>query len=301
MGHETYHPIHQGFDQQIGVSNFGHPKSYYPPYFRNSKTFANETEQYLTDKLTDETVSFIENYKRDQPFMISMWYYNVHGPHVGRKDFVEHFEAKGLTGKQAHYAAMVKSVDESVGRIRKALKEKGVENETMIVLLSDQGSLFEIEELRGSKRVDTLGEGGSRVPFFVYWPGVTKPDSKNQSIIQSTDLFPTFVEIAGGDPAKVKDLDGVSLVSTIKNNSTLARNKPVFAYRAYQDLYASVRTGDFKLFAYRSGKTELYNVIEDVKEDHDISNSNPHKTKELINELIEWEKEMGVEEFSGVQ
>ena len=124
LGHETYHPIHQGFDQQIGTSNWGHPKSYYPVYFKNSEVMAEETERYLTDKLTDETVTFIEEYDKDQPFMVSLWYYSVHGPHEGRKDWLKHFEAKGLTGRYAQYAAMVKSVDESVGRVRDALTKK---------------------------------------------------------------------------------------------------------------------------------------------------------------------------------
>jgi arylsulfatase A-like enzyme len=137
LGHEKYHPVHQGFDQQIGTSNWGHPRSYYPPYFRNSDVLADEKQRYLTDKLTDETVKFIEQYDEARPFMISFWYYGVHGPHQGRKDLVKHFEAKGLTGRYAHYAAMVKAVDESIGRVRSALKRKGIEKRTIIIFLSD--------------------------------------------------------------------------------------------------------------------------------------------------------------------
>jgi len=115
LGHETYHPIHQEFDRQIGTSNAGNPKNYYPPYFKHSTVFADEKEKYLTDKLTDETVQFIEQYDKQQPFTLSMWYYNIHDPHRGRKDLVKHFQDQGLSGKEAHYAAMIKSVDESVG------------------------------------------------------------------------------------------------------------------------------------------------------------------------------------------
>ena len=97
-----------------------------------------EEERYLTDKLTDSVVEFIEFYDKNQPFMISFWYYSVHGPHQGRKDLVKHFEAKGLTGRYANYAAMVKSVDESIGRVRTAIEEKGLEKETIIIFLSDQ-------------------------------------------------------------------------------------------------------------------------------------------------------------------
>ena len=301
LGHEQYHPIHQGFDRQIGTSNWGHPRSYYPPYFKNSDVLANETERYLTDKLTDETVEFIERYDRDRPFMISLWYYSVHGPHLGREDLVKNFEARGLTGKYAHYAAMVKAVDESIGRVRGALKKKGIQKETILIFLSDQGGYFENPPFRGGKRVDTLYEGGARVPFIFHWPGVTKPGANNKSVVQSTDLFPTLVEIAGGDSTRYKDLDGISLISTIRNNSKLKRRKPIYGYRAYEDLYASVREGHWKLLAYRSGTVKLYNVARDIKEENNLAKTHPDKVEELTAKLVTWEKEMVVQKYSGVQ
>ena len=301
LGHEKYHPIHQGFDRQIGTSNAGHPNSYYPPYFKNLDVMADEKKRYLTDKLTDEAVNFIEQYDRNQPFMLSFWYYTVHGPHQGRKDLVKHFEAKGLTGKYAHYAAMVKAVDESIGRVRSALKKKGIEKETIIIFLSDQGGYFENPPFHGGKRVDTLYEGGARVPFIFHWPGVTQPSTKNKSVVQSTDLFPTLIEITGGDPTIFRDLDGISLLSTIKENSTLQRDESIYGYRAYEDLYASVREGDWKLLAYRSGNLKLYHVTQDIKEEKDLAKVHPEKVKELTTKLRAWEKEMGVEKYSGVQ
>lgn len=301
LGHEPYHPTHQGFDREIGASNWGHPGSYYPPYFKNSDVLADEKERYLTDRLTDEAVSFIEQYDRDQPFMLSFWYYNVHGPHQGREDYVKHFEAKGLTGKYAHYAAMVKSVDDSVGRVRKAIRDKGIEENTIVFFLTDQGGYFENPPFHGGKRVDTLYEGGSRVPFVFYWPGVTETGARNDSIVQSTDLFPTLIEIAGGDVENYHDLDGVSLLPTIRDNNTLVRNEPIFGYRAYEDLYASVRLDDWKLLAYRSGTLKLYNIAEDIKEEHDQAPSHPEIVRSLRAKLAAWEREMGVEQYSGVQ
>ena len=300
LGHEPFHPIHQGFDRQIGTSNWGHPGSYHSPYFKNSDLFSGEKERYLTDKLTDETVQFIQQYDLSRPFMISLWYYTVHGPHQGRDDLVKHFESKGLTGKRAHYAAMVKSLDESIGRIRDSLSKKGIDKETIVIFLSDQGSYFDNPPFHGGKRVDTLYEGGARVPFMFYWPGVTEAGAKNQSIVQSTDLFPTLVEIAGGDASQFQELDGVSLVSTIRDNSNLDRGKPVFGYRAYEDLYASVRSGDWKLLAYRSGMLKLYNVAEDIEERNDLASSHAAKVRELAEQLRAWEKSMGVEKFSGL-
>jgi len=301
LGHEPYHPIHQGFDRQIGTSNWGHPKGYNPPYFVNSEVMADEKERYLTDKLTDETVQFIKNYDKDQPFMISLWYYTVHGPHDGRADYVKHFEKKGLTGRKLHYAAMVKSLDDSVGRIREAITHKGIDEETIVIFLSDQGSYFDNPPFRGGKRSEALFEGGARVPFIFHWPGVTKPGSENKSIVQSSDLFPTLIEIAGGSTSEFKDLDGVSLLKTIKKNSKLKRGTPIYGYRAYEDLYASVREGDWKLIAYRSGKLELYNIAKDIQEANNIAKNHPEKTQKLRAKLVAWEKEMEVDQYSGVQ
>ena len=301
LGPEEYHPIHQGFDRQIGTTDFGNPSSYYPDYFKGSDVLEQEKDRYLTDRLTDGAVDFIANYDSDKPFMISFWYYNVHSPHIGRKDYVKHFKGKGLTGKMAHYAAQVKSVDDSVGRVRKALTDKGIDKNTIIIFLSDQGGAFDNPPFHGGKKCDTLYEGGARVPFIFHWPGVTKHGSVNNSVVQSFDLYPTLVEIAEGDTDKYKYIDGVSLLETIKENSELKRSAPIYGYRAYEDLYASVREGPWKLLAYRSGLLKLYNINEDKEEKRDMAALNPEKVSALKAKLVKWEKEMGVQQYSGVQ
>ncbi|PQJ75683.1 sulfatase [Polaribacter gangjinensis] len=300
LGHEKFHPIKQGFQKQIGTSNFGHPKSYYPPYFKQDTIFSDTKNTYLTDKLTNEAVDFISDYKSDSPFMLTFSYYSVHSPHIGRKDWVTHYQQKGLDDKYANYAAMVSTMDESVGKVLKAVKEKGIEKETIIIFLSDQGGYFENSPLRGGKMSETLFEGGARVPFFVHWPGVTKSNSTNNSVVQSTDIFPTLVEIAGGKVSKYKELDGISLLTTIKKNDHLKR-EPIFGYRAYEDLYVSVREGDWKLLAYRSGKLELFNIAKDASEKDEISKNHPEKVKQMVAKLVQWEKEMDVSSYSGIK
>lgn len=299
LGNESYYPEKQGFDKQIGVSNFGHPKSYYPPYFKQDSIFPDDKGRYLTDKLTDEAVDFISNYKNTAPFMLTFSYYAVHSPHNGRKDLVDYFEAKGLKGNFAQYAAMVKSTDESVGRVIQAIKDAGKEKETIFIFLSDQGGFFENQPFRGGKMSETLFEGGARVPFFFYWDGVTTPNSKNNEAVQSLDLFPTLVEIAGGNSAKYPDLDGASLLSSVTQKCSL-KKRTLFSYRAYEDLYASVRDGDWKLLAYRSGKTELFNIAKDWKEQSNLSQTNPKIEAKLKKKLMHWEKEMDVEKYSGM-
>lgn len=300
LGSEEYHPIHQGFDEQIGTTNYGHPKSYYPQYFKQETDFPDENNTYLTDRLTKHAADFIKKYDKEKPFMLTFSYYAVHTPHIGREDWLAYFKEKGLDERYANYAAQVKVLDESVGKVLEAISERGIEEETIILFISDQGGYFENAPLRGGKMKETLFEGGARVPFFVHWPGVTQPNSSNNSIVQSTDLFPTLVEIAGGNPEDYQDLDGVSLVSTIKENSELKRNEPIYGYRAYEDLYVSVREDQWKLLAYRSGKVELYDIDNDPEESTDVASEQAEKVEELVKKLTRWEKEMNVEAYSGI-
>lgn len=301
LGHEGYHPVDQGFDRQIGTTDQGNPTSYYPDYFSSSAEFDDEPPAYLTDKLTDGAVNFIDTYDKDQPFMLSFWYYSVHTPHIGREDYVAHFKEKGFEGERAEYLAMLKSVDDSVGRIRRALDQKGIAEDTVILFLSDQGSYFENPPFRGGKMGGTaLYEGGARVPFMVNWPGVTRP-GENECIVQSLDIFPTLVEMAGGDPDDYIELDGISLVDTLSGESDLNRGAPIFGYRSYEDLYASAREGDWKLMAYRGGGIELYNIAEDLAETNNLADSYPAIRESLEAKLIDWEREMGVAQYSGLQ
>lgn len=134
----------------------------------------------------------------------------------------------------------------------------------------------------------------------MHWPGVTQSGTTNASLVQSTDLFPTLVEMAGGDPSDFIYLDGISLMPAIRGEPLPPRGGPLFGYRAYQDLYASVREGEWKLWAYRSGKVSLYNIEVDEAEQSDVAESNSEVVKKLTTELIQWEQRMNVDQYSGV-
>ncbi len=293
LGHTGRYPIDQGFDSEFGVTDAGHPKSYYFPFFKakdDPKGFVKNYKKgdYLTNVLTDNAVDFIENYEKENPFMLTFWYYSVHGPSVGRKDLLKKYQARGIQGKYAHHHAMVEAMDESVGRVRKALEDKGIADNTVIIVLSDQGGAFPNDPLRGGKKGgDTLAEGGARVPFMIYYPGVTTP-SESFTPVQSIDVFPTVVEIASGKKCKKKDIQGVSLMPLIKGGKLKKRN--LFGFRSYEDQYTSIINGDWKIIKYHSGKHQLYNLAVDQSEKNDLIGKGLKIEKKLKKALAKWEK-----------
>lgn len=309
LGHnQGYHPVEHGFDSQWGTTNEGHPKGYNVPFFRDFSTLKQPSEQvlvnakkgeHLTEKLAEHTVDWIKNYDKAQPFMLSLWFYSVHKPADGKAEYVKYFKEKGLTNEKAIYAAQIKSMDDAVGKVRAALKAKGLDKDTIILFSSDQGSFYPNLPFRGKKNGETLYEGGARVPFFVHWPGVTHPGTINSSVVQTTDFFPTLVDIAGGNPSDYENLDGTSLLEVIKGNKTLERNAPIFGYRAYEDLYVSVRDADWKLLGYRSGERRLYNLGIDPLEQTDVAAKYPKVVERMTKKLVDWEYEMGVAQYSG--
>lgn len=291
LGHEPYHPIHEGFDEQYGTSNFGHPKSYYQPFFKNLNPLKDiADDEYLTDVLTDKAVDFIKNYDKDQPFSLSVWHYGVHGPQVGRKDLIAQYKAKGWENRYAEYGAMVSAVDESLGRIRKELEEKGIADNTVILFTSDQGGYFTNFPLRGGKvGGNTLGEGGARVPFVLYYPGITKANTTCEVPIQTLDVYPTLVEIASGKECTEKQIQGKSLLPLLKGEKF--EDRDLYFFRSYEDQYCSIISGDWKYIKYHTGKPQLYNIKEDKGEVRNLIYMNTAIAKKMAKRLSDWEQE----------
>ncbi|GAA4237627.1 sulfatase [Postechiella marina] len=294
LGHTGRYPTDQGFHADFGTTDAGHPKSYYYPFFKTSedpKGFMKNYKEgdYLTDVLTDGAVDFIKDYDKEEPFMLSFWYYSVHGPSIGRKDLLKKYQDAGLEGKYAHHAAMVEAMDESVGRVRAALKDKGIADNTVFIVLSDQGGAYTNAPLRGGKKGgDTLAEGGARVPFMIYYPGLTQANTVCHTPVQSVDVFPTVVEIASGKSCKAKGIQGVSLMPILKGKTIKKRN--LFGFRSYEDQYCSITSGDWKMIKYHSGKYQLYNVVKDRSELNDLIGTGLRIETKLKKDLAKWEK-----------
>lgn len=292
LGEEDYFPTKQGFDAMLGTCEHGHPNSYYPPFFKTNNPFPDaKKNEYLTDLISAGAEKFIKEYNKPQPFSLSVWYYGVHGPQVGRKDYVAQYKKEGMTGKDAEYAAMVSTVDESIGRIRKELKAKGIEKNTVIMLYSDQGGAFSNAPLRGGKQGGfTICEGGSRVPFIVLYPGVTKAGSVSETPVQNIDIYPTMLEIASGKQCKDKGVNGVSIMPILKGGDI--KNRNLYFFRSYEDQYCAVMNGDWKLIKYHSGLFEFYNLKTDVGETTNLVDIEVKRANKMKKQLAKWEKKV---------
>ncbi len=301
LGDRPYYPEDQGFDVNIGGTAKGAPPTYFCPYDISTIEGCQEGE-YLTDRLTDEAERFIEKNK-DTPFFLHLSHFAVHTPLEAKKSLISKYQAKvepDQEQRHAVYAAMIESVDVSVGRIMKKLGELGISDKTVVILTSDNGGLvYETDSqeavtsnapLRAGK--GHLYEGGIRVPLIVSWPGVTAPGSTCKTPVTSLDFSPTIVAMAGIDNAE-DGVEGVSIVPLLRQASSLRRKEIYWHYPHYSNQGGepggAVRQGSYKLIEfYKDNKLELYNLQHDLGEQKDLADAMPEKRDELHRLLVEW-------------
>ncbi len=301
LGEEKYYPVHQGFDEQHFVTNWGAPTRYYPPYFKRWKDHpfpGDSTKTYLTDSITTEVARFIHEYDKENPFQLSVYYYNVHSPFHGKISWLEKYRSMGYEDKMANYAAMVSAMDESVGTILLALEEKGLEDETVVIFAGDQGGTFNNPPFSGGKMINTLYEGGTRVPLLIRYSDKL-PVIDIETPVFTYDIFPTLVSIAGGEPGNYGDIDGSDLIPLISGDETGFKDRPVISYRSYENQYISLLDGKWKFVGYRDGTVELFDLEADIMETNNLADQYPEIVDSMIETVKAWEKEKGVFDYSG--
>lgn len=306
--HITREPKNQGFDVNVGGSHFGHPgkDGYFSPY--NIDNIENGPEgEYLTDRLTQEALKFIEQNK-DTTFFLYMPYYSVHTPIMGKPALVRKFEQKeGSNGQdRADYAAMIASVDENIGTLLNAIENFGLTDRTFLIFTSDNGGIREIsrqDPLRAGK--GSYYEGGIRVPMVFRWPGKIPAGSHTDFPVSQLDFFPTLQKILQPDNDPPWAFDGIDLNPLFKQQTpkerTLFWHFPIYleAYNPKEDdgkdpVFRTrpgsvVRKGDWKLHQYfEDGDLELYNLSDDPGERNNLAGSMPEKADELLNILLAW-------------
>ena len=305
LGGEEYYPDKQGFDLNVAGTEAANPKTYFAPY--NIATLPEGPDgEYLTDRLAAEASKYLEQHQQ-KSFFLYLPHFAVHLPVQGKQALIKKYRAKiesGMSQTNAGYAAMLESLDDAVGVVRRKLDELKLADHTVVVFASDNGGRVPTTSnlpLRVGK--GSCYEGGTRVPLIFYWPGVTKPGTVCNTPVISMDLYPTLLEIAGRKEAGRKGIDGVSLVPLVRNDGQLERDALFWHYPHYQHYqlggttpYAAIRKGDFKLIEFFDDmRVELYNLKDDLGEQHDLAKQMPEKVQELRTRLHGWQKEVGAQ------
>lgn len=315
LGTKEYFPEKQGFDVNVGGCEMGAPRNYFPPYGVTNITDEKPGEM-LSDRLTRDAIKFIED-NRDRPFFIYFPHYAVHQPIAGKPEVIAKYRKKLETVKSVHtnpvYAALVESVDDSVGAVIQRLEELKLADDTVIFLTGDNGGLSGTVNAQGWREGPTrndplrLGkgsayEGGVRVPLVVKWPGVTKPGSVNDNTpVISVDYFPTMLEMAGGPAPRPGSGDGESIAPLLRGAASLTRDAVFWHYPHYHPgsatPYSAVREGDWKLIEfYEDRHVELYNLRADIGEKTELSRQQPEVAARLRAKLNAWRVSVGAQE-----
>ncbi len=309
-GAEEIPPGRHGFDEVIVSENRGIANgSYFFPYHFNREIQQRlPGREYLVDRCNLEAVEFIERHK-DQPFFLYLSHYAVHTRLAGKPRLVAKYEAKPDAGKGAqaprnnpHLAAQLESIDQGVGMIRDKLKALGLSENTILVFTGDNGGEGRVTSnapWRAGK--STLYEGGIREPLIIYWPGVTTPGSLCHTPVCTMDFYPTFAQAVRRTPARTQTIDGLSLVSVLRDSRAVLRRDTLYWHYPLEKSHflggrsvGVVRKGDWKLLEFfDTGELELYNLAEDPGEQRNLAAQKPDKRQELVNALHTWQRQVG--------
>jgi len=297
-------PGSQGFDEVLTTHKpTKKPKSPYP------------NDWHHVHQITDHALSFIERHKH-QPFFCYVSHNSIHRPEIEKDELVNKYRNKPDADNDVKYghnnpiqAAMLETVDKSIGQILKKLDELNLSNNTIVVFFSDNGHLGpkDSRPLRGSKA--DLYEGGIRVPLIIRWPGVVRPGSTCKVPVISNDFFPTFAETAGLK-ATAQTVDGQSLVPLLAQTGKPNRDALYWHYPHYHHLSlgpcGAIRLGKYKLIEWfeksidgidTEGALELYDLENDLAERNNLAARKPALAKKLYHKLREWRQAVGAQEM----
>ncbi|MBD2752552.1 sulfatase [Spirosoma validum] len=294
-------PAKHGWDEVI-CSETGYIANgdYVHPYFFMPDVQARTEGEYLTDRLNQEAVDYIKR-NHQKPFFLYLSHYAVHTKLAGKPDDVAKYKQKtgaGTKQNNPELAAMLERIDDGVGQIVATLKELGLSENTLILFTSDNGGESNVTSnapLRGGK--SELYEGGIREPFLACWPGVIKPGSVTNQVVNTLDIYPTLLELASVKPDAGQVLDGISIASVLKGKLKLIPRTLYWHYPLPKPHFlggrsaAAIRSGDYKLIEYfDKDQVQLFNLADDLGEQNDLSEKLPAKRTELLNQLRAWRK-----------
>jgi arylsulfatase A-like enzyme len=312
----AYFPEYQGFDVNIGGSGWGHSANYFYPYdgkWRMAEGHPliewntlpdGEPGEYLTDRLTEEALNFMENNK-NRPFFLYLSHYAVHTPIQAKENLISKYSNIEPDSAKGHvhpkYAAMIESVDQSMEAVVKKLEELDLTENTIVIFTSDNGGHGRWTSnypLRGNK--GNFYEGGIRVPLIFKWPGKIASSTISEIPVISTDFYPTLLDMAGLPLMPEQHKDGVSLWSLLKECTPLERDAIYWHFPNYIANHPNpatpcgvIRSGEWKLIErFENVECELYNLKQDLAEKNDLADEMPEKVEELQKMLAKWRKDV---------
>lgn len=319
LGGPRFYPEHQGFDVNIAGGDIGHPASYFWPFGAEGASHrvpglaekGGRPGEYLTDRLTDEAQRFMEA-NQDKPFFLYLAHYAVHSPLTGKSNLIELASERPPANGQSNtvYAAMIRSVDDSVGRILNKIDQLNLAKETIVIFTSDNGGAVHFGQPPATSNAPLRSgkgnpfEGGLRVPLLVRVPGLTRPGSVCNAPVISQDFFPTLLELAGATKeAWETALDGASFVPLLRGAKEGPHQELFWHYPHYWNggkvtPYSVARIGDWKLIHfYETGREELYHLKDDPGEQHDLAAlaDQAVKRRNLSARLDTWLKAVGAQ------
>ena len=288
---EEYHAMNRGFDEFYGFMGRGaHPYFDHSdmdhPIYRGLKPI--KEEGYLTTRITEEAVSFINRHK-EESFFLYVAYNAVHSPPEAPDE-----DIKNVTGnkKRDTLMAMIKHLDLGVGEIVSSLKKHNIFDNTLLIFLTDNGGSKTMSAnnapLRGFKQMDY--EGGVHVPFIVSWPAQLKGGKKCEVPMWSIDLFATALDAAGLPMPKEKALDGKSILPALKGETEKLHDEFYWSSAGEKGKWA-IRSGNWKLVAEKK-RIELFNLKKDLSETTDLAAKHPKVVSELTAKYNAWLDEM---------
>ncbi len=288
--HYPNRPIDQGFDEFLGFSA-GHWSNYFNTQLEHNDKLV-QTKGYITDVLTDAALQFMSANK-DQPFLCYIPYNAPHSPHQVPDKYFNKYKAKGLDNELASIYGMVENVDDNVGRVLRYLKENKLEENTIVIFLSDNGpnGIRYNGNMQGIK--GTVHEGGTRVPFFISWKNHIQPGQTDTTIAGHIDIYPTLRDLCNLKNIPGKPLAGLSLASLILNDTpAFDTNRKLYTHVNFMELPAGLNAGGFRSdqyrFVYEKNKPQLYDLSTDPEEKKDLSIIRSDLTTNYFNNYNTW-------------
>lgn len=294
LGNEKrFWPEKHGFDVNVGGCGFGGPPTYFDP-FRIPALPPRKPGEYLTDRLADEAIAFLQG-EKSRPMFVCLWTYNPHYPFEAPEDLTAHFQGKQGPGlKNPIYGGQIEATDRGVGRVLEELDRLDLTEQTLVIFTSDNGGwsgATDNRPLRAGKGF--LYEGGLRVPLIIRWPGVTKPGSVQETPTVSMDLSATILDAAGVALKPGESLDGKSLRPLLMGErferEALYFHYPHFAFHKANRPGSAIRSGRHKLILRHDDQSvELFDLANDLSETRNLAKDRPKLARQLKARLENW-------------